>query len=63
VLIFSNWPYTLLGSMPTNHRLEAIPNEQADAGSRDLIVKWGGLHAVRTALGCAAVVAYLWASL
>ncbi len=63
VLILSNWPYTLLGIMPTNHRLEAIPNDQADAGSRGLIVKWGGLHAVRTALGCAAVVAYLWASL
>ncbi|MEQ1812043.1 MAG: DUF1772 domain-containing protein [Terricaulis sp.] len=63
VLILSNWPYTVLGIMPTNHRLEAIPNDQADAGSRGLIVKWGGLHAVRTALGCAAVVAYLWASL
>lgn len=63
VLILSNWPYTLLGIMPTNHRLEAIPNDQADAGSRGLIVKWGGLHAVRTALGCAAVAAYLWASL
>ncbi|MEQ1488911.1 MAG: DUF1772 domain-containing protein [Terricaulis sp.] len=63
VLILSNWPYTLLGIMPTNHRLEAIPNDQADAGSRGLIVKWGSLHAVRTALGCAAVLAYLWASL
>jgi Domain of unknown function (DUF1772) len=63
VLILSNWPFTLLGIMPTNHRLEAIPNDQADAGSRILIVKWGGLHAVRTTLGCAAVAAYLWASL
>ncbi len=63
VLILSNWPYTLLGIMPTNHRLEAIPNDQADAGARGLIVKWGSLHAVRTALGCAAVAAYLWASL
>ena len=63
VLILSNWPYTLLGIMPTNHQLEAIPNDQADAGSRSLIVKWGGLHAVRTALGCAAVAAYLWAAL
>ena len=63
VLILSNWPYTLLGIMPTNHRLEAIPNDQADAGSRTLIVKWGGLHAVRTALGCTAVAAYLWALL
>jgi hypothetical protein len=62
-LILSNWPYTLIGIMPTNHRLGAIANEDADAQSRVLIVKWGGLHAVRTALGCAAVAAYLWASL
>jgi len=60
-LIVSNWPYTLLGIMPTNHRIEAIPNDQADARSRGLIVKWGGLHAVRTALGAAAVAVYLWA--
>lgn len=63
VLILSNWPYTLLGIMPTNHRLEAIANDQADAATRGLIVKWGSLHAVRTALGFAAVAAYLWASL
>jgi hypothetical protein len=60
-LIFANWPYTLIGIMPTNHRLEAIPNDQADATSRELIVRWGGLHAVRTGLGFAAVAAYLWA--
>ena len=29
--------------------------------SRALIVKWGGLHAVRTGLGIAATLAYLWA--
>ena len=63
VLILANWPYTLIGIMPTNHKLEAIPNEQADAASRALIVTWGGLHAVRTALGCAATAVYLWASL
>jgi hypothetical protein len=62
-LILANWPYTLIGVMPTNHRLDAIPNAQADASSRGLIVKWGGLHAVRTALGFAAVGAYLWAAL
>ncbi len=61
-LILANWPYTLLGIMPTNHKLEAIPNEQGSAHSRALIVKWGGLHAVRTALGSAAVIAYLWAA-
>jgi len=62
-IILANWPYTLFGIMPTNHRIEAIPNEQADATARGLIVTWGGLHAVRTALGFAAVAAYLWAAL
>jgi len=62
-LILANWPYTLIGIMPTNHKLEAIPDEQADAASRALIVTWGGLHAIRTALGCAATAVYLWASL
>ena len=62
-VILSNWPYTLIAIMPTNHKLDAIPNEQADANARGLIVKWGGLHSVRTALGCVAVGVYLWASL
>ena len=61
VLILANWPYTLLGIMPTNHQLNAIDNERADAASRKLIEHWGGLHANRTILGSAATLAYLWA--
>ena len=61
VLILLNWPYTLLGVMPTNNRLKAIPNEQASPTSRALIETWGRLHAVRTGLGIAAALAYLWA--
>jgi Anthrone oxygenase len=61
VLILANWPYTLLGILPTNHALNATDEKDAGPHSRALIVKWGGLHAVRTGLGIAATLAYLWA--
>ncbi len=61
VLILANWPYTLICIMPTNNRLKAIANDEANAASRALIEQWGRLHAVRTALGVAATAAYLWA--
>ena len=61
VLILANWPYTLVGIMPTNRALKAIAEQDAGPQSRALIVKWGGLHAARTALGIAATLAYLWA--
>jgi hypothetical protein len=59
VLILVNWPYTLFVMMPTNKRIGAWPIEQANAESRRLIIKWGKLHAVRTALGLAATAGYL----
>ena len=61
VLILANWPYTLLGIMPTNNKLKAIANDSAGPSSRAMIQTWGRLHAVRTALGIAAMLAYLWA--
>ena len=61
-VLVANWPYTLLGIMPTNHILNAIVPDDAGPNSRALIVKWGGLHAVRTALGALATVIFLWAS-
>jgi hypothetical protein len=61
MLMLANWPYTLFGIMPTNRKLNAITTTEAGPEARRLIVRWGGLHAVRTALGFAATAAYLWA--
>jgi hypothetical protein len=60
ILILANWPYTLFVIMPTNNRLKVIGSSAAGPQSRALILIWGRLHAVRTALGLAAVLAYLW---
>ena len=61
VLVLANWPYTMLGIMPTNHKLKAIAEGDAGPASRAMLETWGRLHAVRTALGAAATIAYLWA--
>ena len=61
VLILANWPYTLLAVLPTNNKLEAIAADAAGPTSRAMIETWGRLHAVRTGLGIAAALAYLWA--
>jgi hypothetical protein len=63
VLILSPWPWTLLVIMPVNKVLEATPPDAANAATRALIVRWGTLHAMRSALGCAAVLVYLGAML
>jgi Anthrone oxygenase len=61
MLILANWPYTLLGIIPTNNRLKAIASDAAGSASRRLMETWGRLHAVRTTLGIGAALAYLWA--
>ena len=60
-LIFANWPYTLIVVLPVNKRLEAISAETANDETRELIKTWGRLHAVRSALGLAATLVFLWA--
>jgi hypothetical protein len=60
-IILANWPYTVVGMLPTNNRLKALSENSVGPKSRALIETWGRLHAVRTLLGIAATLAYLWA--
>jgi hypothetical protein len=61
-LMLANWPYTVLGILPLNHRLQAINLEAAGPESRAMLNRWNRLHAVRTCLSGLAVLAYLWAA-
>jgi hypothetical protein len=61
-VLLANWPYTLLGIMPTNDRLMGTALSDAGPASRALVERWGRLHAVRTALGFAATAAFLWSA-
>jgi len=60
-LILAPWPYTIFIIMPTNHVLNSTAPAQATEQTRDLVKQWGRLHMGRSALGLAAVAAYLWA--
>ena len=56
-------PFTLIVIMPTNRRLL---DPQLDSGSdeaRELLSRWGRLHAVRTVIGVAVFVAFVGMSL
>lgn len=63
VLLIANWPFTLIGLMPTNRQLLALGEDKAGAHSQRLIENWGQLHMVRTGLGAVATAILLWACL
>jgi hypothetical protein len=62
-VLVANWPYTLAVILPTNRLLMRSDPDHAGLEVRRLVVKWGRIHAVRSALGFAATVIFLWASL
>ena len=62
VLMVANWPFTFFAIMPTNNRLIGLDVAEAGPQSRAMIERWGSLHAVRTALGLAAALVFLFAS-
>lgn len=59
ILMLANWPYTFLAIMPTNSKLMATKPGSGDSTSRRMIVRWGWLHAGRSALGAMATLFFL----
>ena len=62
VLMFANWPWTLIVIAPINNALLAISSDAAGPASRALIEQWGVVHSGRTAISFFAVGMYLWAT-
>ena len=62
LVLLANWPFTFFAIMPTNDTLMAMDPANATPEARSLIIAWGWLHAVRSALGIAATLIFLKAS-
>jgi len=63
IVLVANWPFTIFVIMPTNRKLMAIDPASAGPEARQLVIKWGSLHGVRTILGFAATLLFLAATL
>ena len=61
IAMVAPWPWTLIAIKPTNDALLATQPDQAGPQTRTLVIKWGARHAVRTAAGALATLAFLWA--
>ncbi|MEQ1557765.1 MAG: DUF1772 domain-containing protein [Methyloglobulus sp.] len=56
-------PFTFMVIMPTNQQLLAPERDLSSTETRELLVKWGNLHAVRSILSFIALVIYVALSL
>lgn len=63
VLMLANWPYTVFGILPLNHRLDAITPAEAGPETRAMLDRGNRLHALRTGLSGLATLALIWAAL
>lgn len=61
ILLLANWPFTLVVIMPVNKPLMAMQEGEAGASSRAMLIQWGKLHNVRSALGAATMLLFAWA--
>jgi uncharacterized membrane protein len=61
-LVFAVIPFTLIVIFPTNHRLLDPRRDKRSAETRQLLERWGRLHAVRTVLGLCASILFVWAA-
>ena len=62
ILLGSVVPFTLLVIFPTNKRLEDPALDATSGAARNLLVRWGRLHAVRTLLSIASLLLMLFVS-
>ena len=60
MLIGAVVPFTVIGILPTNHKLFAPGRDLGSTETRMLLERWGSLHAVRTTLSVLATVLYIW---
>jgi Anthrone oxygenase len=63
MIIGSVVPFTVIGIMPTNHKLLTPGRDLSSAETRMLLERWARLHAVRTALSITASTVYIWLTL
>lgn len=63
ILIFAVIPFTLIVISPTNKRLLSPHIDRNSVHTRELLLRWGRLHAVRTAASLVATVIFLTAAL
>jgi hypothetical protein len=59
LLIGAVVPFTFIGVMPTNKALLAPDCDLTSVETRELLIRWNKLHAVRTVLSIAATLLYL----
>jgi hypothetical protein len=61
ILILAVVPYTLIVIEPTINKQLLLPGRDLrSAETRDLLITWGRLHAIRSVLGLAASVLFIW---